>query len=85
MYLKDFIVHDLTVLEKCYTEYEAKIQKVLVIKKQNLKLNRQLCVNGSSFMLNVHWLITVCVRFLLGLFSQKMHNFLVVALFLNFK
>ena len=50
---KHLSVHDFTVLKKCNTEYEAKTQEVLVIKKQNPKLKRQIYVSGSSFLLNV--------------------------------
>ena len=43
-----FSVHDFTVLKNCLTEYEAKIQEAVVIKKQNPKLYCQLCATGLS-------------------------------------
>ena len=50
----DLSVHNFTVLKKCNTEYEAKIQEAITIKKLNPKLNRQLYASGSSFLLNVY-------------------------------
>ena len=42
------------VLSICDSEYATKIQKALLIKKHNPKLNRQLYANGSSFLQNVY-------------------------------
>ena len=42
------------VLRTCNSEYATKIQETLLIKKHNPQLNRQLYVNGSSFLLNVY-------------------------------
>ena len=47
-------LNSFTVIRKCNTAYEAKIQEALLIKKQNPKLNKQLCANGASFLLNIY-------------------------------
>ena len=41
------------VIRKCNTANEAKIQKALLLKKQNPKLNEQACANGASFLLSI--------------------------------
>ena len=46
-----------TVIRKCNTAYEVIIQEALLIKKQNPKLNKQLCANGASFSLNIYYII----------------------------
>ena len=51
---KHFSVYDFTVLKKCHTDYEAKIEEALVIKEQNSKLKRQFYASGSSFLLNIY-------------------------------
>ena len=40
------------IIRKCQTSYEAKIHEALVIKRSNPVLNKQLCANGASFLLN---------------------------------
>ena len=47
-------LNSFTVIRKCNTAYETKIQEVLLIKKQNPKLNKQLYANGASFLLNIY-------------------------------
>ena len=47
-------LNSFTVIRKCNTAYEAKIQEALLIKKQNPKLNKQLYANGASFLLNIY-------------------------------
>ena len=42
------------VLRICNSEYAAKIQQALLIKKHNPQLNRQLYANGLSCLLNVY-------------------------------
>ena len=46
-------------MQKCSDEYETKIQKVLIMKKQNPKLNSQLYASGSSFLLNVFLMLVL--------------------------
>ena len=41
------------IIRKCQTSYEAKIHEALVIKRSNPVLNKQLYVNGASFLPNV--------------------------------
>ena len=48
--------HSLTsfeILRNCKYEYDTKVHKALFIKKFKVKLNRQLCANGCSFLLKV--------------------------------
>ena len=47
-------LNSFTVIRKCNTAYEAKIQEVLLIKKQNPKLNKQLYANRASFLSNIY-------------------------------
>ena len=42
------------VLRICNSEYAAKIQQALLIKKHNPQLNKQLYANGLSCLLNVY-------------------------------
>ena len=46
-------VKNFKIMRACSTEYYTKIQKALLIKKCNPKLNSQLYANGSLFLLNV--------------------------------
>ena len=50
----DLYVSNFKVIKKCNTDFEAKIQQALLIKKFNPTLNRQLYLSGSSFLLNVY-------------------------------
>ena len=54
---KDSNVKSFKIIKKCSNEYETKIHEALQIKKINPKLNKQLYANGSSFLLNVFWLV----------------------------
>ena len=47
-------LNSFTVIRKCNTAYEVKIQEALLIKKQNPKLNKQLHSNGASFLLHIY-------------------------------
>ena len=42
-----------SILKTYNTQYSTKVQKALLVKKHNPKLNTQLYANGSSFLLNV--------------------------------
>ena len=46
-------VESFKVIKKCVTEYDAKIQEALLIKKLNPKLNKQLYAKGTSFLLSI--------------------------------
>ena len=35
------------------SEFYTEIYKVLLIRKSNLNLNRQICANGKTFLLNI--------------------------------
>jgi len=50
---KQLDVSNFEVIRTCNSEYETKIKKVLLIKKYNPQLNKQLYAKGSSFLLNV--------------------------------
>jgi len=41
------------ILKKCRTDFDAKIQEALLIKKLNPKLNKQLYCKGASFLLSI--------------------------------
>ena len=43
------------IIKKCNSNFETKIHEALLIKK--LRLNRQLFVNGSSFLLNIFYIV----------------------------
>ena len=43
-----------TVIRKCNTAYEAKMQETLLIKERNPKLKKQLYANRESFLLNIY-------------------------------
>ena len=47
-------LNSFTVIRKCNTAYEAKIQEALLIKKQNLELKKQLCATAVSVLLNIY-------------------------------
>ena len=65
-------VNDFKIMRACSTEYNTKIQEVLLINKCNPKLNSQLYANGSSFLLDVFQLIffisfsSICVTLLIS-------------------
>ena len=46
-------VESFKILKKCVTEYDAKIQEALLIKKLNPKLNKQLYAKGASFLVSI--------------------------------
>ena len=49
--------HDMNsfeVLKQCKSDFQAKIYKVLLIKKHRPSLNKQLYAHGSFFLLNVY-------------------------------
>ena len=49
--------HDLNsfeVLKQCISDFQAKIQEALILKKHRPSLNKQLYVHGSSLLLNVY-------------------------------
>ena len=48
-----FNVNLFKIINKCNSTLETKIYEVLLIKKHNSQLNRQLFANGSSFLLNI--------------------------------
>ena len=50
----DLSVSNFKVIKKCNIGFEAIIQEVLLIKKFNPTLNRQLYLGGSSSLLNVY-------------------------------
>ena len=56
-------VESFKILKKCVTEYDAKIQEALLIKRLNPKLNKQLYTKGASFLLNI-FLVRIIVQFL---------------------
>ena len=43
-----------TLIRKCNTAHEIKIQKALLIKKQNPNLNKHIYAKGVSFLLNIY-------------------------------
>ena len=49
----EYDLNNFQILRQCTTKYETKIQKALLIKKHNPKLNAQLYGGGSSILLNV--------------------------------
>ena len=48
----EFQLHQFSVMCKCNSSYKAKIHKALLIKKQNPVINKQMYVNGASFLLS---------------------------------
>ena len=49
----DSLIHRFSVIKKCSSDYDCKIHEALLIKKHQLKLNKQLYENGSSFLLQL--------------------------------
>ena len=47
----DSLIYHFLVIKKCSSDYDYKIHEALLIKKHQLKLNKQLYKNGSSFLL----------------------------------
>ena len=43
-----------TILEKCNSDYEAKIHEALLIKRHTPSLNKQCYASGASFLLNIY-------------------------------
>ena len=49
----DSLIHRFSVIKKCSSDYDCKIHEALLIKKHQLKLNKELYENGSSFLLQL--------------------------------
>ena len=73
-----FNVNSFKIIKKCNSNFETKIHEALLIKKHNPKLNRQLFANGSSFLLNIFYIIILCqldlLGVLLGVFVEQLRN-----------
>ena len=57
--LKKYITKNFKVIKKWKKDCNTKIHDALSNKKRNSSLNKQLYENGSSFLLNVYYLIFV--------------------------
>ena len=51
-------MNNFKIVRACSTEYNTKTQETLLIQKCNPKLNSQFYANGSSFLLNVFYLVS---------------------------
>ena len=51
---RDSLFSSFSIIKKCKSKYDTKIQEALIIKKENPVLNKQLYENGVSFLLNVY-------------------------------
>ena len=71
-------VKDFKIMRACSTEYNTKIQEALLIKKCNPKLNSQLYANGSSFLLNVFYLVFIYLFMYFFFFQMSVLRYLLV-------